>query len=258
MNEIQIINIATTALLAVFGACIGSFVNVTALRRLKSESFITGRSHCPSCGHTLKWYELIPIISWLVQLGRCRACKEPVSPRYLLVELMAALVSALCFIKFSFTWMTPLALCVSLILLAIALNDLSTREVPNGLVIALIPFAILTVFLQPETPLLARGIGFVSVSLPMLILALVISGAFGGGDIKLMAVCGFMLGWQNTLLAFFIAVLFGGGYAIYLIASKKRKRDEHMVFGPALCTGVATALLFGTDIVNWYLRFFLY
>jgi len=257
MNEILLINIITTALCAILGACISSFVNVTALRRVKGESFIAGRSHCPSCGATLRWFELIPIISWLVQLGRCRACKEPISPRYLIAEIIGALASALCYVRFGFTWMTPFAVCVVFILLAIALHDLSSKEIPNGLVIALIPFALLSFFLQGEIELLARGIGFVSVSLPMLLLALVVSDAFGGGDIKLMAVCGFMLGWINTLLAFFIAVLLGGGFAIYLIVSRQRKRNGPMVFGPALCVGVTVALLFGTDIVNWYLRFFL-
>jgi len=258
MNEIQIINTVITALLAVLGACISSFVNVTALRHVKKESFITGRSRCPVCDTTLRWYELIPVISWLIQLGRCRTCKERISPRYLLVELAGALVSALCYLRFGFTWMTPLSMCLILILLAITLNDLSTKEIPDGLLIALIPFVILAFFLQRDISLLERGIGLLSVSLPMLILALVISGAFGGGDIKLMFICGFLLGWKNTLLAFFIAVLLGGGFAIYLIAHRKRRRNEPMVFGPALCVGVTVALLYGTEIVDWYLGFFMY
>ena len=95
-----------------------------------------------------------------------------------------------------------------------------------------------------------------SVALPMLLLSLFIPGAFGGGDIKLMAVCGFLLGWQLTLIAFFIALLLGGGIAIYLLLSGKRNRGEHMVFGPALCIGVALSLYFGKEILDYYLGFF--
>jgi len=91
----------------------------------------------------------------------------------------------------------------------------------------------------------------------MLLLTLVIPGAFGGGDIKLIAVCGFLLGWQQTLLAFFIALLLGGSYAIYLMLSGKRKRGEHMVFGPAICVGIAVSIYFGRIILDFYLQFFM-
>jgi len=242
-----------TTLLAILGASIGSFVNVAALRRSKGRGFLTGRSHCPLCNEVIKWYDLIPILSWLMLLGRCRKCKARVSPRYILVEITAAILFALTFMVYGFTLMTVLSLAVVVILLAIALIDLETMEIPNGLTIALIPLAIASVWVFPQVSLISRGIGFLAVSLPMLVIALVVSGAFGGGDIKLMAVCGFLLGWQNTLLAFFAAVVLGGGWAIYLMASGKRKRGEHMVFGPAICIGVFFALLFGEEILDWYL-----
>jgi len=87
-------------------------------------------------------------------------------------------------------------------------------------------------------------------------LTLAIPGAFGGGDIKLMAVCGFILGWQLALLAFFIALLIGGSIAVFLLASGKRKRGQHMVFGPAICAGTVTALFFGKEILDWYLQMY--
>jgi len=167
---------------------------------------------------------------------------------------LAAVLFPLCYIVFGFKWMTLIAMAVTFILLAISLIDLATTEIPNGLTIALIPLAIAAIWLAPDVTLVARIIGFFAISLPMFILALCISGAFGGGDIKLMAVCGFLLGWQNVLLAFFIALVFGGGYAIMQMAVKKRKGQ--MVFGPALAAGVYIALLFGENVVGWYLNFF--
>ena len=152
--------------------------------------------------------------------------------------------------------MMPICFVVMLILLAIAVIDLKTREIPDKLIIALIPFAIAAIWAQPEISLLSRLIGFFAVSLPMLLLALAIKGAFGGGDIKLMAVCGFLLGWQNTVFAFFIALLLGGGFAMYLILSGKRSRKDQMVFGPALCIGIVFALLFGEKIIAWYMALF--
>ena len=147
---------------------------------------------------------------------------------------------------------------VTMILIAVALIDFDTSEIPDSLCIALIPFAISSVWLLPDTTWLSHIIGTVTVALPMLLLTLAISGAFGGGDIKLMAVCGLLLGWQQTLLAFFIALLLGGGIAVCLMAGGKRKRGGHMVFGPALCFGVVTALFFGKQIIDIYLGLILF
>ena len=256
MNELQIINAYFITILAIAGACAGSFINVAALRRSEGLSFISGRSRCPSCNRKLQWYELIPIFSWLFLLGRCRTCKVWISPRYMLVEVAGAAATAMSFVRYRLTWMTPLAFGVAIILLTVAMMDLTSREIPDGLIIALIPFAIAAIWAQPGVTLLSRGIGLLAVSLPMLILAFFIDGAFGGGDIKLMAVCGAMLGWQCTLPAFFISVVFAGCFSIALIIKKKAKRSAHIAFGPHLCFGVMVALLYGKEIIDWYLTLF--
>jgi leader peptidase (prepilin peptidase)/N-methyltransferase len=250
------IEIAALSLFIVLGACFGSFINAAAFRAANKESVAKGRSKCPHCQKTLTWVELIPLLSYLALRGRCRGCKTPVSPRYLLVEVIFALASALCYIRFGFSWMTLIAYGVLLILLAIALIDMQTMEIPDGLIIALIPFAAAAAWFYPGISLLQRGIGLPAVALPMLILALVIAGGFGGGDIKLMAVCGFLLGWQNILFAFFLAVMVGGSYALVLLAGKKKKKGEHIAFGPYLCAGVATAMLYGERIIAAYLGLF--
>jgi len=143
-----------------------------------------------------------------------------------------------------------LALAISLILLAITVVDIRTTEIPNGLILALVPFA--GAWVWSGGYLFSSVIGFFVVSVPMLLLALVVQGAFGGGDIKLMAVCGFMLGWQDTLLAFAIAIVFGGSYAIFLLVSGKKGRDGHIPFAPALCAGVFLAMFFGQTVFDFY------
>jgi len=241
----------------VFGACIGSFLNVVIARLPKGEFFSKVRSYCPDCGKTIRWFDLFPVISWLALKGRCRDCKARIPVRLPFVEAAGALLAAGCFWLYGFDIRSALAFGVVMILLAVSLIDLDTTEIPDSLIIALIPFAAVAVWGWQEIALTERVIGFFAISLPMLLISLVISGAFGGGDIKLIAVCGFLLGWQNALLAFFIALLLGGGYAIFLMASRRRGRKEHMVFGPALCAGIAIALIFGNEIIDFYIHLFI-
>jgi leader peptidase (prepilin peptidase)/N-methyltransferase len=152
--------------------------------------------------------------------------------------------------------MTPFVFGVFVILLAITLIDIGKMEIPNGLTIALIPFAIGAIWLNPEITLLSRGIGAAAVSLPMLIFALAIRGAFGGGDIKLMAVCGFMLGWQSTIPAIFIALVTGGILALAMLKLKKAEKKSKIPFAPHLCLGIMAALLYGEEIVSWFMEVF--
>ena len=245
-----------TVIFALLGAVAASFINAFALRRAQGKSNLEGRSMCPKCGKTLSWYELIPVFSWLILFGKCRGCKNPISPRYLITEVIGAAASALVFVRFGLTPITPLVFAVFVIIFAIALIDLTETEIPNGLIIALIPLAVGAVWLQPDVTILSRGIGFFAVSVPMLILALIISGAFGGGDIKLMAVCGFLLGWQGVLLSTFIAVLTGGFLAVYLLIAKKASKGAKIPFGPHLCFGVYASLLYGDRIISLYINLF--
>lgn len=137
------------------------------------------------------------------------------------------------------------------ILLAITIIDFRKMEIPDGLTLALVPFAVVAAF--DGTPVLYRIIGFFVISVPMLIMAVVVDSSFGGGDIKLIAVCGFMLGMADVLLAMFIAVLLGGVVAAYLILSRKKEKSAHIPFGPYICAGVFASLLAGDELIGWYL-----
>jgi leader peptidase (prepilin peptidase)/N-methyltransferase len=256
----------------VFGVCVGSFINVVITRLPEKGKFLSNsRSLCVDCGAQIRSYDLIPVISYIFLLGRCRYCKARISPRYPVVELLGAifaLASLLrypCYLEhlfdvdltlFHFDYAAIIVFSVIMILLAVTFIDYKTSEIPDSLIIALIPFAIASVWFMPEVTLLSHAIGFAAVALPMFLTCLIIPGAFGGGDIKLMAICGFLLGWELTVVAFFIAIILGGSVAVYLIASGRRKKGQHIVFGPALCSGVAAALFFGEEIIYWYLSFF--
>lgn len=242
-----------------FGLVLGSFLNVVVYRVPRGNFFAEQRSFCPHCHAQLRARDLVPVFSFLFLRGRCRSCKENISPRYPLVELFCGGLAVLSFWRFGLSWQALFAFFLFLILTALSLIDFDTMEIPDLFHLVLLPFAVAAIWLWPEVPLSARFIGIVVVSLPMLILTILIADAFGGGDIKLMAVCGFLLGYANTLLAFFIALLCGGICAtVLLIRNRKQKGTARMMpFGPSLCAGVAVSLLFGKELLGWYLSLFL-
>lgn len=238
----------------VVGIVIGSFLNVVIYRVPKEISVAKGRSFCPHCQAPIKGYHNVPLFSYLWLRGKCADCGAPISLRYPLVELFTGLLAILIFALYGFSFQWLVVFLAGAILICITMIDFDTMTIPNGLVLALMAPALLSFFVFPELGLLSRVIGIFVISLPMLALALFIPDAFGGGDIKLMAVAGFMLGWGDTLLAAFIGILLGGAVAVYLLL--KKTTAKHMAFGPYLCIGIMTALLFGDIIIYWYLNLF--
>lgn len=243
-------------LVFIFGMVIGSFVNVLIYRLPQGESFIRGRSHCPACNRQLRAVDLLPVFSYIFLRGRCRYCGAKISPRYPLVELISGVAAVLSLGIYGVSWSAAAVFALIAGLIAIAFIDWDTMEIPNGLVIYLFIPAIALCFFLPDVSWPSHLIGFFAVSLPLLLLATLIKGSFGGGDIKMMAACGLALGWQLSLVALFIALLTGGAYGIYLLRGRKSSGKAHMPFGPYLALGVAVALLWGRGIWQWYLALF--
>lgn len=238
------------------GCCLGSFGNVLVYRIPRRLDFVKGRSFCPQCGHTLAPRDLVPLASYLALHGRCRYCGAGISIRYPLVEACAGLLAVACAARFGFTAGAATVFCIGCVLLVLSLIDADTQEIPDGLIVTLLIPAIASWFLLPGPGLIARLVGMVCVSVPMLLIDFVIPTSFGGGDIKLMAVMGWILGWEQTLLAMFFALLGGGGYGAWLLARGKKGRKEHFAFGPFLALGCMLALFFGMQLLHWYLGLF--
>jgi leader peptidase (prepilin peptidase)/N-methyltransferase len=244
---------------------------------------VRGRSFCPNCSHPLAATDLVPVLSYLALRRRCRYCHEPISARYMLVELAGGVLALLSWWAFfgsdggmgvllvdktgpvllaADPWLlgayapaaaAALTFAVLCVLLTIALIDADTMEIPDGLNIALALLALLSLTCGPTIDPLSRGIGIFAVSLPLFVIAFIVPGAFGGGDVKLMAAAGLLLGWQQLLVAFFIGLLLGGGYGIFALVSKRKGLKEHFAFGPALTFGIAAALFIGQRLIDWYL-----
>lgn len=231
------------------GACFGSFVYASTQRYVHKENFITGRSCCPHCHHPLAAIDLIPVLSWLWLRGRCRYCGEPIALRYWLFELGIGLAACCCCFAYGFSIAAIWTFLLILILVSIAMIDHELLMIPNGLQLLLvIPVAALS-WGYSDFPFVDRLIGALSVSGFMILMNQWKKDSFGGGDIKLMLLCGWLLGWQGSVMAMVIAVWTAGIYAIYLLLTKQAQRDSHMAFAPYLCGGVLLVLLFDKAVL---------
>lgn len=238
------------------GLFIGSFLNVCIFRIPLKHDIIFKRSHCPGCGNVLKWYELIPILSFLIQKGSCRKCAAKLSLQYPLVELINGLAYVLIFLRFGLTVPTLLyCLCAS-VLIVITIIDWRTFEIPLGCNIFIGILGIINV-ITDYTNWTNYLLGAVSVSGLFLLIYFITKGrGIGGGDIKLIAAAGLLLGLGGTILALMIGAV--SGSIIHLALMKLKGKDRVLAFGPYLSLGIFTAMLYGDEIINWYLGLFIY
>jgi leader peptidase (prepilin peptidase)/N-methyltransferase len=201
-----------------------------------------------------------PIISWLLLGGKCRYCGEKVSARYTLVEFMGGVFALLTVHELGYNMEALLVFAFLGVLTAVAFVDIDTMEIPNGFVIAILVLGLLrvvmSVFSGGLAGVLPYIIGMLCVSVPMYIIAWIIPGGFGGGDIKLMFACGLFLAWKMTLVAAALGLLTGGLYGVVLLATRKIGLKGHFFFGPFLCLGMFLAIFWGESILNWYLGFY--
>ena len=242
-----------------FGACIFSFLNVVVDRLPRNESIVKGRSHCDHCGHSLGAMELIPVISYLMLRGRCKNCHGKIPVRSLVVEILggAAFMSCVYFYSDGSLGIISLegllAFSFICILMVVAYIDLDTQMIYDRFHILILVLGIISCFVSKDLNIVERLIGSVVISVPMLVLSILIPGAFGGGDVKLMAVSGFFLGFKAIVIAMFIALIIGGGYGTYMLVTKKLDKKDHFAFGPYLAIGLIVALFIGNELMNWYI-----
>lgn len=241
-------------ILAVLGLCVGSFCNVLIFRLPKGEEFVKTPSHCMSCGHKLAWYENIPLVSWLIQKGKCRGCGEKISAQYPAVEALNALMWLLAGVVFAGDWLKVALYCALFsLLMVIAVIDWRTFEIPNGLNLAIFVLGLIRLVTDLGNWKLYL-IGMVCVSLFFLLIWFVTGGAgIGMGDVKLMGAAGLLLGWRNIVLGMFVGCIIG---AVIHIIRMKRGAGRRLAFGPYLAAGTWLAALFGDMAIAWYLGLF--
>lgn len=240
--------------IGVFSLLIGSFLNVCIYRIPLKQSIVTTGSHCFSCNTKIKPYDLIPVFSYIILGGKCRHCKEKISPRYMIVELLNFCLYMLTYLQFGLSIQTLYICLLSSVMIIVSMIDLDTMEIPDRFHIIIAGISVIS-FFDTTTLWWERIAGFVAASLILFVLAL-LTGGFGGGDIKLMAVCGICLGYKNILLALLIGIIIGGIVGVIkLITDKDRKAS--IPFGPSLCIGIFVAALYGDLMIDWYMRTFI-
>ncbi len=255
MRAELILLITIMLIVFLYGIVIGSFLNVLIYRIPLKENIAIQRSHCMTCGYQLKWYDLVPLLSYMVLRGRCRKCKAKISIQYPLVELTNGLGYVLIVSSTGLNLLSILfCLCFS-ILIVISIIDIRTYEIPFSLNVAIGILGIIRCILD-YTHLLDYIIGFCAVSGFLLLLAILTKGrGMGGGDIKLMAAAGLLLGWKNIVLALALGSIVASVFHITLMSVKKSK-ERVLAFGPYLSIGIFIAMLYGERIISWYLNFF--
>jgi leader peptidase (prepilin peptidase) / N-methyltransferase len=238
----------------VFGLLLGSFFNVVIYRLPRKESISTGRSYCPKCGQPIKAYDLVPFFSYLVLLGRCRVCRERISPQYPLVEVLTGFMYAglYLFPAYGFSTLTlGYMLLLSCTLIA-AFIDARTREIPNSLIITMLVCGVIHALLNNEVVWWERLVGFAAGGLPLLIAFIASRGGMGGADMKLMAAAGLFLGWKLVLVALVIGIILGAIGGLITMVVKKTGRKTAIPFGPYLGAGILVSVFAGPFIVAWY------
>lgn len=239
------------------GLVIGSFLNVVIYRVPRGESIVSPGSHCTACGHALRAWELIPVLSFIIQKGQCRNCQASISWRYPAVELLTGI---LFFLTASFSLYMGihlarlvLNLVFVAVLIALAFIDLDTFRLPDVLTLPLLGLGLLGSFFIPGNPagweslLSALGAGGI-----FLIIALVYPQGMGLGDVKLAAAMGAFLGFPSIFLAIFVGSLAGAFVGTVLLMTGQKRFRQQIPFGPYLALGAILTLLWGTQIFDWY------
>ena len=235
----------------IFGITIGSFLNVCIYRIPLRESIVTAPSHCMTCGSRLRWYDMVPVFSWLWLGGKCRNCKAKISAQYPLIEALNGILYVVICAVNGLTIQSGVYCLMASALLVLSLIDWRTYEIPLSINLFLAALGVIATVLEPEQ-LASHLIGAVCVSGVLELISLVSGGrAIGGGDIKLMAACGLLLGWQRIVLAFFLGCILGS--VIHTVRMKVSHAGHVLAMGPYLAAGIFLAALWGETWIRWYI-----
>ena len=235
----------------VYGIIIGSFLNVCIFRIPKHEGIGLTRSHCMKCGYTLKWYDLIPVFSYLMLKGRCRKCGEKISLQYPAVELLNGILYVTIFLANGMQLVTILYCLLVSALIVLSFIDFRTYEIPFGINVFIFCLGVIRVITDYRQWHI-YVIGFFAVSAFLYLLFKLSGGtAIGGGDVRLMAAAGLLIGWKLILLAFIAGCILGS--VIHLIRMWVSGEGHTLAMGPYLAAGIYIAIMFGGYFLEWYM-----
>jgi len=256
------INFLIISLVFMFGMCIGSFLNVCIYRLPSSMSILKpSRSFCPQCKSAIKFYDNIPVFSYIWLKGRCRNCKSSISLRYPLVELITGILAISILFLFGLTLEGLVYFIFISSLLVITFIDIDHKIIPDIITLPGIPIGLLTSFVLPAMTFMSSLVGLLVGGGSLLLVACVYSlithkEGMGGGDIKLLGMIGAFLGWKGVIFTIFAASLTGTLVGIIVMLQKGKNLKFAIPFGPFLSIGAMSYVFFGERVMYWYLHSF--
>ena len=248
----------TSIIIFIIGLVIGSFSNVCIYRIPRHESVISPGSHCPNCGKPVRPIDNIPVLSYLLLMGKCHYCGKNISLQYPFVELLTGLLYLLIFLTFDLTIDTLAYIMLASVLIIITFIDLKESIIPDILSLPMIGIGFIFSFFLSKITYIDSLLGILTGGGSLLIIAIMGSFLFkkeamGGGDIKLAAMIGAFLGWKLTLLTLFIGFFAGAIIGTIFMIMKQKKENEAIPFGPFIALGSIIALFWGEMMIEWYL-----
>jgi len=244
----------------IFGAMIGSFLNVCIHRLPKEESIVRPGSHCPECKTPIQYYDNIPLLSYLLLRGKCRYCQASISIQYPIVEAITALSSFFLFITFGVSLSFVYYFSFVAALIAITVIDLYHQIIPDVISLPGIVIGLLGSLVIPQIIFWSSLIGALSGGGSLFLVATVYQWLFkregmGGGDVKLLAMIGAFLGWKAVILTILLSSFIGSIIGITVMLIKGKDFKYAIPFGPFLALGAMISLFWGENLISWYLHF---
>lgn len=243
----------------IFGAVVGSFLNVCICRMPKEESVVSPPSHCPHCEYRIRWYDNVPLFSYLLLRGKCRGCGTHISLQYPLVELLNGLLTLALFLRFgaSLTFLALFLFCSALVV--ITFIDLEHQIIPDEISLSGIVIGFVFSFFLPWQSWLNSLLGILLGGGSLLLVAysyqwLTGKEGMGGGDIKLLAMMGAFLGWKSVLFIIFASSLIGSVVGITMMLVQKKDSKLAIPYGPYLAFGAVLYIFYGRQLIHWYLN----
>ena len=238
------------------GSIFGSFYNVVGLRVPLRVDFIKNRSVCMHCKSELSWFELIPIFSYVLQKGKCRHCHTSISIIYPIIELCTGFLFLFAYINIG--WNFELIVIMLLISLSIIVlvSDLRYMLIPNQILLFFLPLFLIARIIQPLDPWHDTIFGAIGALVIIGLIIIASQGGMGYGDLKLLMLLGFVLGFKKMIIAFMLAICFGAIVSAGLLLIKKVTRKTYIPFAPYITAGTLISYFYGTDIQLWYTGLF--
>jgi leader peptidase (prepilin peptidase)/N-methyltransferase len=238
------------------GLAIGSFLNVVVARLPERQSLLRPGSRCPGCGTPIAWHDNIPVLSYVWLRGRCRTCGMGIAWRYPLVEIATAILWGASYLAWGLTADFAVGAAFLTALVAITAIDMERGIIPDLITLPGILAGLSVNLITDRVGWVDSILGIVVGGGLFFVIIVASGGGMGGGDMKLGAMFGALLGWKVTLFALFIAVVLGGALALALMASGRVHRKDPIPFGPFLAAGGAISLFWGEKVMRWYLSGF--